>query len=475
MTRRNRKSSVVTPIALWVPASFDAHSMLPANMLRHADRACYLLDLIVRKRMRWPLDPDGFVRLNAQLLRKQLGHRQSLRLIEVLEGLKVIERRKKPNGDPIYLVGRQCIQYRLLPPYSTDDVRRVWLRDPDVVQMLAERRKRIHCPKSEVHRFLDSWVARTDMQIDAGRRIVRQTPRLARHAILWNAAIDMIASRACPTSVCRMGRYHSILTRTPREFRSCITVDRVTEQLAGVDVANCQPLMIALIVGVYEAAPDRLRARMRLGTLYERARKNPYKLIAGNKRKEDPASPVLILRAANGELRQHDAATGVAPAPASLKNDAIRYLEFCERGTIYETLRHDLSIKDRKAVKQSFVKMAGKPDWSRPFDRGFAKLFPNVVRVMKRIQRKNYRQLARLTQNVEATLVIDRAVRKLMELGNDNLPVISVHDALFTRPEFVTLVGDMLRASFSEVGLSVHLKPVNIPPAVVTTATKAVA
>lgn len=79
----------------------DARSMLPADMLPFTDRAYYLLDLILRKRMSWKASAKGFVRLQAQLLRKQLGHRVSLPLIETLERVKVIERFKKANASRI--------------------------------------------------------------------------------------------------------------------------------------------------------------------------------------------------------------------------------------------------------------------------------------------------------------------------------------------------------------------------------------
>ena len=453
MISANRKSAVGTPIVLLVPASFDAHAMLPTEMLHLADRAYYLLDLILRRKMRWKADADGFVRLNAQLLRKQLGHWHALPLVQALERLKVIERRED------YLVGRQCMGYRTLPPYSTDEVRRVRFEDEGVLEFLAEWWKETHCRKADVHWFLDDWVTHIGIQVEPARRIVRQTPRLARDITTWYAAIDAIASGEALTSVCRMGRYHTIFSRMPRELRSCITIDGVAEPLAQVDVSNCQPLMIALIVGLYEAALTALRARMRMGSLFESARRNPYIAIAGNKRANgEPGSPVLILRAESGELRQRHPVTGVAPAPAGLKRDAILYLELCESGAIYEHLQRELHMKDRETVKQRFVEMAGKADWSRGFDRGFNDLFPSVARVMKLIQKQNHRQLARLTQNIEATLVIDRAVGRIMKFGDANLPILTVHDGIFTRPQCLPRVEAALRDVFREVGLAVRLK-----------------
>ena len=92
------------------------------------------------------------------------------------------------------------------------------------------------------------------------------------------------------------------------------------------------------------------------------------------------------------------------------------------------------------------------------FDRGFGVMFPSVTRVIKRIQKQNYRQLAHLTQNIESTLVIDRAVRRIMTLRCENVPILTVHDGIFTRPQFLPLVEEVLREVFAEVGLAVHLK-----------------
>ena len=444
---------------LWVPASFDAPSMLQADMQDRADGAHYLLDLILRKRMKGAADADGFVPLHAQLLRKQLGHRVSLPLIRELERIEVIEKRTWPDGRAMYQVGRQCSRYRLLPPYATDAVRMVRLEDERIVKVHEEWRRERQCPKSGVHAFLDRWVQHTGIAVNPARRIIRQTPKLAQDAAIWFAAVDMITSRECPTSVCRMGRYHSIFTRIPRELRTCLVIDRQMEPLVSLDVSNCQPLLIGLIVGIYAAAGKPLRARLRKGSLFKRARAAPYRVVQGNKRNTGArGSPALILRADSGVLRQVDPATGIAPAPAFLKNDAVRYLELCEKGTIYDELRRALGMKSRDAVKDRFVKMAGKPDWSRRFDSGFAALFPSVTRVMKQIQKNDYRQLARLTQNVEATLVIDSAVRRLMQLRNPNMPILTVHDSIFTRPKFLPIVRDSLSDVFREIGLGVTLK-----------------
>ncbi|HEV2293191.1 MAG TPA: hypothetical protein VGR35_05000 [Tepidisphaeraceae bacterium] len=73
-----------------------------------------------------------------------------------------------------------------------------------MLQVLAEWRKQVHCPKSDVHEFLDYWARRTGVAVNTARKIVRQTPKLAQDATVWHAAIDMMTSRECPTSVCRM-------------------------------------------------------------------------------------------------------------------------------------------------------------------------------------------------------------------------------------------------------------------------------
>lgn len=108
--------------------------------------------------------------------------------------------------------------------------------------MLANRRAELKKVRLDVHRHLRSWLFRLEIDREAA------LCSLARLKTYEQAKIpaEQIAAKEFFFTVCRYGRVHSTLTVLAAEARSALRYRG--SGLVSLDVANSQPLFLALVL-----------------------------------------------------------------------------------------------------------------------------------------------------------------------------------------------------------------------------------
>ena len=125
-----------------------------------------------------------------------------------------------------------------------------------------------------------------------------------------------------------------------------------------------------------------------------------------------------------------------------LREDERRYVDFCERGLIYDHLQDAAGLGglSRSQVKEKFYReiFFGRNQVVTDFTRLFDREFPLVMRLIRDAKRKDYTRLACQMQTMESSLVINRVCRRLM--ATPQVPLITIHDSILTTPVHVERV-----------------------------------
>jgi hypothetical protein len=87
----------------------------------------------------------------------------------------------------------------------------------------------------------------------------------------------------------------------------------------------------------------------------------------------------------------------------------------------------------------------------------FEATYPTVAGTLCALKRKDHRRAAWLLQNLEATVIIYGACRRVMAERPD-LPVYTVHDCLYTIPSGASLVRDAILEAFGRAGARPRLE-----------------
>jgi hypothetical protein len=251
---------------------------------------------------------------------------------------------------------------------------------------------------------------------------------------------------------CRYGRIHTVVTRLHRKLRPFLHVDG--EPVVNIDIANSQPLMVALLLTQYRRAGGRFFNMHTFGTDAETL----YLPLS-------PAEPNAFAHAGSNSTQKNThrigGCVGWGGVPAGLASDEALYVRLCEGGELYEYLRQAAGlqhVQQRAFKKRCFHDVFyGRNSVYTALTAAFEREFPNVWAVIRAAKRKDHAHLARMMQTYESSLMINRVCRRLMDEYPD-IPVITLHDSILTTAAHVETVQRMIQAEFADVGLSPKLK-----------------
>jgi hypothetical protein len=135
-------------------------------------------------------------------------------------------------------------------------------------------------------------------------------------------------------------------------------------------------------------------------------------------------------------------------------NDATFFVSLVETGKLYDFLMEEVGIEDRSRFKKKFFAeiFYSRLGTETELSRQFSLLFPAVKKVIDYHKRNDYRDLPLEMQRLEADLMISGVCNKLHALKT--VPFLSVHDSILTTARHAEQVKDIIKGTFSEVGLS---------------------
>jgi hypothetical protein len=225
--------------AFYVPNGLDLKSLLGPLEWPGA----YLLNLIHVRSAWWREDRDGFVRLKAEYVQKVIPRKHWPRVRDTLVGAGVLDWNREFDK------GRSQ-GYRIKADYRHTH------REVCPNAALNRRIARLYATEQRysvpVHRWLESKLALLEVDVERADTIIdRLKPRkkgfdVAEHRQRVRDQVVMLANRDYQATVCRYGRFHSPVTRLPRQLRSCLSV--AGKPLVNIDLANSQPLLFGIVV-----------------------------------------------------------------------------------------------------------------------------------------------------------------------------------------------------------------------------------
>jgi hypothetical protein len=451
-----------------VPANFDPDTTLPPELRRYADCARYFLHRIVWGKVMRRLKLDNYVPIKFDYLRVVIPDRVIRPLKVALEDAGAVE------CDGHYIEGAKALGYRLGPRYRSARVVRVAIGDQATADKLrANRKAEFKKIRLDVHKYLRAWYRRLGIDLPLALQLLSGHPRYE----LVKLPAEQIAGKDFSFSVCRYGRVHTDLTQCSRRIRPALHVDG--QPLVGIDVANSQPLFLALLLVNYRKHGNKTFSVVSFGE----QKGNPYRqidkiiqetIVPFSQEEENSSSQLLsaaittrIKECKETERNGQSAVTttdgqshGFALNRGFLEEDELWFLRLCEAGKLYEECMVRLEMPVRDWVKGWFFEYAyGRNHFQSPFKADFAEVFPNVAEFMRLLKRKDHTFLPCLMQNVEANFIINTVCRRLMSEFPE-APVLTIHDCLLTTPPHVDTIERVMREEFHRLGLAptFHLK-----------------
>lgn len=465
--RHPTRKPIARTCHVYVPACFDPIKHLPAPLHKHADSARYILHRIIWGNATKKRTLKDFVPLKFDYLREVIPDRIIKPLKLALQGSDVIE------CDGHYEEHRKSLGYKLGPECSTSPIVRVSLTNTTInKRVMANRRSEYKKVRLDVHRYLRTQLRSLEIDEEHALKIINDHE----HCEVVKLPIQQIAQKECSFSVCRYGRVHTDLTRCTKKVRPCLHVKG--ERLVEIDIANSQPLFLALVLINYRKHGNTM---YNVGT-FEAPRSNPYRdiddiiqeTVSCNSQEEVlTAAPTVLLayttrKASNKETerQQPPSLTTTAQCPQQLpanrttflKADEERFVSLCEQGQLYEELMERAELPIRPWVKEQFFEVVfGKNSTQSAFKADFEELFPNVTAVIRALKRKDYRFLPQLMQNIEANFMINTVCRRLMN-EIPEAPVFTIHDSILTTSQFADAIEQTMQQEFSRWGLTPTLR-----------------
>lgn len=397
-----------------LPASFDATEFLPSPYLAmRADDARWLMSTIVRKTANRDTDPWGCIRLNMEILRRIMYKHTISDVITALENGGAIETAPA-------CVGVKSRGYRLAKRYLSDRHVRRSATDVRLIERIERERQRQRADEQRhrwtpIHFALDA--EQTHVTITNGAdRILETLPGHTR--LCQDVLVGNIRRREYPFSVSSTGRVFNSITGIKRELRKVLRIDGQT--LGSVDIRNAQPALLAMMIRQQNHANGVKKL-------------DAYK-HAGSAAPAGPLSPTPCL------------------PPAS---DAALFADLACTGGLYERLM-DLTGMDRDSVKLRVLVdvLAKRGRYPSRVEQAFRSAFPSVYRIIKRINRDDHGELIRRLQRMESTLVVETVAPRLV----GRIPVVTLHDAIYSRRPDVGTVADAFNDVFDEIGFTMALK-----------------
>jgi hypothetical protein len=490
-----------SPLSFHIPQLLDPGDY-PARLRWPLASVC---DLVHRKVMNNVVNTAGYAQLKARYLARFCpgGWPVYRQVMDHLTGsVAGFPRVLETDGD--FSIGRKCTGYRLAPDYRL--ARRLVCDDPaycrHVRRVYASLDRELPPVLVQLRRLL---AERLRIDLERALRIIatlepgKPTPATTgqyRHNLTLQCRQIAAGDHYLDMDEFS-GRTYSLLTNLPKELRGTLYVPGKGGEkmpLVWLDLANCQPLLLALVALRYHTGSRMARSRL-LGWRFNprdpyrgcdqwlrclapvpsqakpagRGREGregrgetvyglrvPLTPLNGNElRKPDAVTPGEGREGRGGtvyglrdrltpldcnELRKPDAVThpGVPP-------DLLAYLRVCQEEDVYRALLTPAELsgsgegveaargKMKHRVLVTLFRDPGSPHADTLLPR-WRERWPSVTQVFQELKKHDHKRAAAFLQNLEATVFIHRIGRRVVEERPDLFLGI-VHDCLVTTPE----------------------------------------
>jgi hypothetical protein len=434
-------------VTVHLPQGLDLATVMPKSLVYRHDDARWLVSTVFYKEAFGDVDPHGFARLHSEVLDRVMAKVTRPAVIRSLVAGGVLEIAGHSKGV-------RSRGYRLTAEYRTRPIVAVRLRDPRLIDRILRERARMEDEQKT------RWVA-VDYELDAVQRErLTVTPEadvivaglVPKVRWVQEFLIHRIRQRWPNYTISTTGRRFNAVTGLKRALRSSLRLDG--EPIGGVDIKTTQPALLAAMIdgdinvhqfvatytqGAPGGAPSPAGRRGR--------RSNARGLSA------DCASVSRLLTACR------------LPSAPPVGADFASFRQSVFEGRLYDDLVDVCSARgvclngpdgprDRVKVLVLQEILAKRGRYRSDFERVFTELFPSVVRMVRWFNRDDHCALIRALQRLEAWLVVETVAPRLVE----RIPIVTLHDAIFSRDRDLALVSDAFQETFDRLGFPLTVK-----------------
>ena len=133
-----------------------------------------------------------------------------------------------------------------------------------------------------------------------------------------------------------------------------------------------------------------------------------------------------------------------------------RFMELCETGQFYELFMNE--NRTRRTVKLELLKVFFSANrQSVELKKEFKQQFPRLDQFIRRIKKGNYERLAHMAQSYESILIIRSVCGRFMN-ERPEVPVLTLHDAIYTTATNADYVADVMQDEFRSLGINPKLE-----------------
>jgi len=335
----------------WVPSGFHPQDALPPRLLVHCRSAMYLMHTIITRMAHRKKFRTTGVPLKMEYLRKVIGRKACLPLVNALIDKDEIRR---VGG---YLAGHYAYHYLPAKRYVSQP-----LRQYSPPAEFLERLSKIHAQTAKsrnrraIHKVWEKWQQHLEIEFDQAQAAIARLPLESNPYGVQSLLIDRIRHGDHRFTVDRFGRVHNDITCLHRSLRSTLRMHGKPVQ--GVDIVNSQPGMLAVMISN--------RSGHRPGVLGHResgpSRRPPLSIYDGT-----PFTP-----------------------PEGFEE----YTRLVTNGGLYEHLA-DVTGLGRRQVKKGLLRdvFGKKGEYPSPIEDEFRKSFPGVWAFIRRYNQDDHATL----------------------------------------------------------------------------------
>ena len=257
-------------------AEAEGLSIHRLKILLHQIYYVWIFDELNDEKREEPFHKDGWVTLSSKRL--QVLCTPLYRDYEkFLEKNNVIEIKYNQIGKKSYIDGVRCTPYRISPrllkPKNGSRFKHEKITDHKTLKSINNDQERFEkgqysnefnslIPFCSIHYKMEEMLSSFYIDTNSLSKFISKTESgqiiLKRESIIGVIDAEMAAYLINDNSipkpiVCFFGeRFHSIFSRLPREYRYFLRIKNVNEPLCSVDISNCQPYIVAVILSFPE-------------------------------------------------------------------------------------------------------------------------------------------------------------------------------------------------------------------------------
>lgn len=272
---RVKPLTVVVPVRISnIQALCEGTNLSPDRIyvLLHQIYTCWIFDELNEKKRDRHFHKEGWVNLSSERL-KQLLTKNYTKYEKLLEDNKIIEIKRTHAGTKSYVSGVRSTPYRINPtllvPINRRRFKHERIHDYKTLKAIQLDKNNFQqdlysdditsiIPFCTIHKKMEDMLSNFYFDPEGLSEFVSKVAtgqiKLKRKSIQGIIDAEMVAYLINDQSdlkpvLCAFGeRFHTSFTRLPREYRAFLRIKGVSEPLCSVDISNCQPFLVSLII-----------------------------------------------------------------------------------------------------------------------------------------------------------------------------------------------------------------------------------